>query len=152
MALKSYAKFEKKLTYGLRNDMRNFTNFHQNTWKCQKWACDGILLSKVENTWAKIHRGVMSNGTDEWWKFWKWIDLLFQNRGIWWSLTQALESLKNLNFDGGILFTKVCNVWAEKVLRSYLSWHWKPMWNLKKNWLVIWKMTWKIWRIFTKAL
>ena len=51
----------------------------------------------------------------------------------WWSLTQALESLKNLKFNGGILLTKVYNVWAKKVLRGYLSWHWKMMRNLKKN-------------------
>ena len=24
--------------------------------------------------------------------------------------------------------------------------------NLKKNWLVVWKMTWEIWQIFTRAL
>ena len=28
-------------------------NFHQNTWVCQKWYFHGILLSKVENAWAK---------------------------------------------------------------------------------------------------
>ena len=26
------------------------------------------------------------------------------------------------------------------------------MQNLKKNWLVVWKMTWGIWQIFTRAL
>ena len=47
--IKSHAKFEKKLTFGLENDMKNLANFHQNTWKCQNWDFDGILLSKVEN-------------------------------------------------------------------------------------------------------
>ena len=51
--LKSHAKFEEKLTCGLENDMRNLANFHQNTWKCQNWYFHGILLSKVENVWAK---------------------------------------------------------------------------------------------------
>ena len=49
MTLKSDAKFEEKLTCGLENDMKNLTNFHQNTWKCQKWDFDEMLLSKVEN-------------------------------------------------------------------------------------------------------
>ena len=49
MKLKSDAKFEEKLTCGLENDMKNLVNFHQNTWKCQKWDFDGMLLSKVEN-------------------------------------------------------------------------------------------------------
>ena len=31
MSLKSDAKFEEKLTCGLKNDMRNLANFHQST-------------------------------------------------------------------------------------------------------------------------
>ena len=48
--------------------------------------------------------------------------------------------------------TKVHNVWAKNVERSYLSWHWRVIQNLKKTWLVVWKMTWGIWEIFTRAL
>ena len=33
--------------------MRNLANFYQNTWKCQNWDFDGILLPRVENAWAK---------------------------------------------------------------------------------------------------
>ena len=44
MTLKSDAKFEKKLTCGLENDMKNLEKFHQST-----WGFDEILLSKVEN-------------------------------------------------------------------------------------------------------
>ena len=47
---------------------------------------------------------------------------------------------------------KIFNVWPKKVQRSYLSWHWRVMQNLKKNWLVVWKMIWGIWQIFTRAL
>ena len=36
-------------TCGLENDMMNLENFHQNTYKCQKWYFQGILLFKVEN-------------------------------------------------------------------------------------------------------
>ena len=49
MTLKSDAKFEEKLTCGLKNDMRNLANFYQSTRKCQNWDFYGILLSKVEN-------------------------------------------------------------------------------------------------------
>ena len=48
MALKSDAKFEKKLTCGLENDRRNFANFHQNTQNSRNWDFDVILLSKVQ--------------------------------------------------------------------------------------------------------
>ena len=53
MTLKSYAKFEEKLTCGLENDMRNLAKFHQNSWKCENCDFDGILFSKVENAWVE---------------------------------------------------------------------------------------------------
>ena len=46
MTLKSDAKFEEKLTCGLKNDMSNLANFHQST---QNWDFDGIPLSEVEH-------------------------------------------------------------------------------------------------------
>ena len=49
MTLESDAKFEGKLTFAFKNDMRNLGSFHQSTWKSQNWDSDGILLSKVEN-------------------------------------------------------------------------------------------------------
>ena len=48
--------------------------------------------------------------------------------------------------------TKVYIAWATKVQRSYLLRHWRDMQSLKKNWLVVWKKTSKIWHIFTRAL
>ena len=58
----------------------------------------------------------------------------------WQILTRALECLKNLHFDG-LLLTKVYNVWANKVQKSYVWWHWRLMQNFKENWLVHSKMT-----------
>ena len=58
-------------------------------------------------------------------------------------MTRALESLKNLLFNG-LLLTKLHNVWAKKVQKSYLSWQWRMMQNLKRNWLVSSKLTWGI--------
>ena len=51
-----------------------------------------------------------------------------------------------------LLLYKVYNVWPKKVPSGYLSWHGRVMTNFKKNWLMVWKMTWKIWQIFTRAL
>ena len=47
-------------------------------------------------------------------------------------LTWALESLKHLCFNW-LLVTKVYIVWATKVQRSYLSWHWRVMQILKNK-------------------
>ena len=41
------SKFGGKLTYGLKNDIKNLAHFNQN--KIQNWDSDGFLLSKVEN-------------------------------------------------------------------------------------------------------
>ena len=47
MTLKSHAKFGGKLTYGLKNDIKNLAHFNQS--KIQNWDSDGFLLPKVEN-------------------------------------------------------------------------------------------------------
>ena len=39
-----------------------------------------------------------------------------------------------LHFDG-LLLSKSCTVSAKKVQKSYLSWHWRVMQSLEKNWL-----------------
>ena len=37
MTLKCDVKFEENLTCGLRNDVRNLTNFHRSTQNSQNW-------------------------------------------------------------------------------------------------------------------
>ena len=71
----------------------------------------------------------------------------------------CFRNYKNLvNFDSSIqksqkfALAQVYNIWPKKVQRSYLSWHWRVMQNLKKNWLVVWKITWGIWQIFITTL
>ena len=71
--------------------------------------------------------------------------------GIWRIFTRVFKSFINLHFNG-FLLNKVCNVWSKKVQRIYVSWHWRVMGNLKKKWLKVWKMTWGIWKSFTRAL
>ena len=94
----------------------------------------------------------MSHDPEDWCKMWRKTDLLFQK----WQefgeiLTLALKSLKNLHFHF-LQLCKVFNVWPKKVQGRYFSWHWRVMQSLKKNWLVVWKMTWDISQIFTRAL
>ena len=71
--------------------------------------------------------------------------------GIWQIFTRALGSLTNFSFNG-LLMRKVYIVGAKKVQRSYLSWHWTIMQNLKRNWLVFSKLTWGIWLILMWAV
>ena len=61
------------------------------------------------------------------------------------------QKSKILHFDE-LLWSKSYKVSAKKVQKSYISWHWRVMQRLKKNWLVVSNITWKIWWIFTQPL
>ena len=49
MTLKSDPNFEEKLTFCLKNDMRNLMNFNSSIGKSENVYFDGIFLSKVCN-------------------------------------------------------------------------------------------------------
>ena len=52
---------------------------------------------------------------------------------------------ENLHFDG-LLLSKAYKDLDEKVQKSYVSWHWRVMQNLKKNWLLVWGIRWIVMR------
>ena len=120
--------------------------------KSKNWIFSWVLLSKVENVWAWNLQGSYVS--------WEWRMTQNVKRNclvnskvtwvIWWTLSQALENLKNLNFNE-LLLTKVYNAWAKESTDELLGIVRRLMWNLKENWLVISKMTWRIWQIFTRA-
>ena len=65
---------------------------------------------------------------------------------IWWNQKSEIW-----HFDG-LLSSKWYKVSAKKVQKSYLSWHWRMMRSLKKNWPVVSNMTWGILWSFTQPL
>ena len=153
MTLKSDTKFGETSICRFKIDIRDLKNFDLSTRKSQKFHVNGFFLNKAYIVWPKkVQRSCLS------WH-WRVIQNLEWNQlvvskltwGIWQILTWALKSLKNFHFNG-LLLNKVYIVWAKKVQRSYLSWHWRVIQNLKKNSLVVWKMTWGIWQIFTRSL
>ena len=150
MTLKSDAKFKEKLASCLENDMSNFANFHQSTWKCQNWNLDKMFLSRVENVWASnLAWSCVSQQWRETQKFKRnWLVVL---KLTWTSqiFTRALEKSKKVFcFNWLLVF---CFNWLHQSI-YYFSWHWGVMQILKKDWPVVWKKTWKIWQIFTRAL
>ena len=58
---------------------------------------------------------------------------------------------KSQNYDWWDLI-QTRKIWAQNPQRSYMSWQWRMMQNLKRNWRVISKLTWGIWRVLTRAL
>ena len=101
----------------------------------------------------KTYRRVMCNDTEEWRKIWRGIDLLFQNGHkefdeLWlehWKVSKISTLI-------GCFWPKYITFELKKLERSYVWWHWKLMQNLKENWLVLSKMTWKIWQILVHRL
>ena len=153
MRLKIDATFEEKLISYSKND-KNLVNFDLSTRNSQNFHSDWFRLCKVYNVWPKKSRGVsylswhwrvMENLKKNWLVVWK------MTWGIWQIFTRALEKSQNWDFDG-ILLSKVENVWASTLQSSYVSWQWRMMQNLKRNWLVVSKLTWGIWRILTRTL
>ena len=102
-----------------------------------------ILAKKVQRSYVLWPWRLMQNLKKNW-------SAVSKTTRIWWNLNRAFESLKNLHFHW-FLLCKVFNAWPKKV-QSYVSWYWRAMQNFKKNWLVVWKMTWGSWQIFTRTL
>ena len=66
MTLKIDAKFEGKLTYASKNDMRNSTNFNQSTFKSLKIGTFiGSFYPKQKMYELKTHRGVIGHDHEE---------------------------------------------------------------------------------------
>ena len=119
MTLKSDGKFEEKVTCALKNDMRNLVNFYQSTRKCQNWDFGPFIQSRkcvsLKFT-EEIYVMTMKNDT----KIKKELTCHFK------------IGMSNLtNFDPSTWkskkfplylapLTKVYNVWAGKVQRTYV--------------------------------
>ena len=125
----------------LTRALERHINFHFN------W----FLLSKVYILFELKKFGeVFFHDTEDWCKTWGQIDLSFQNWHeefvIFWS--GPLESLTIFTIMVSFL-SKLYIVCSTKVQRSNLSWHWRLMENMERNWLVISKLTWGIYQILT---
>ena len=133
--------------------MRNWVNFHYSTQKSEKLYIDGLFLSKAYNISAKKNWGglcVMTLKGDAKFKGKLTCGLKNNFRNL---LNFHASSWKsgNLHFDG-LLLSKAYKDLDEKVQKSYVSWHWRVMQSLKKNWLLVPKMTWGIWWILMRAV
>ena len=116
------------------------------------------ICTLVGSYWAKYilfelkkYRGVIFYDTEEWCKIWRKTDVWF---GKWQEYGKfSPEHLKIsklwLWWD---LLSKVENVWAWNLQRSSASWQWRMVQNLERNWFVVSKLTWRIWRNLTWAL
>ena len=105
-------------------------------------ACSSMInLWRDSRTCQKyITRWLTSTG-DLWFQIWREFGEFSPNH---WKVWRFL-------FDRLFLF-KVYKVWAAKIQRSYLSWHWTVMQNLNKLCLAVSKMAWEIGCTFIRAI
>ena len=147
-------KIWRGINLSFQNWLKEFDKFWPEQSKVSKiFTLMGSIWAKYILLELKKYRGVIFHKTEEGYKIWGGIDLLFQDwhkefDKFW---PECSKVSKKFPFNG-LLLSKVFIVWSKKVERNYLSWHWRVMQNLKKNWLVAWKMRWGIWQIFTRAL
>ena len=103
----------------------------------------------------KKYKIVISHITEESAKFEEKLTLGFKNdmRNLV-NFNASIGKSGNLHFESNdvLLLSITYKVSAWKVQKNYLSWHWKKIQTLKKNWLFIWKMTWGIWWTLTWAV
>ena len=176
MTLKSDTKFKEKLACSFKYDMRTFVNFHPSTQKFKIFSAMGYFCPKYMRfeqkkymSYLSWHWTVMQSLNKPWacgfknrigigrtfiraLKVWKTV--------YWWALVvntilcfskKISEELcvmtqKSGDFNG-LLLRKAYKYLDEKVQKSYVSWKWRVMQSLKKNWPLFPKMTWKIWRM-----
>ena len=112
--MESDAKFEEKLTLGLKDDMTNFINFNASPRKLENLHFDVILLSIAYNFSAKKSAEELSLITlksdpilEE-----KLTFCLKNDMRNLMNFNLSSEKSENLHFDG-IFLSKVCNVWTE---------------------------------------
>ena len=151
MTLKSDAKIKEKQTSNFKYDIRNLVNFHPTTQKFENVTLTGCFCPKYKGLRQKKYRRVIFHDTEQWCKIWISLNLAVSKLawGIGWTFIKTLKNLNICPLMGS--FCPKHNVLARKFHRNYVSWHWKVMQNLSKNWLVDWKSQ-EIWLIFMRQV
>ena len=152
MTLKGDAKFKWKLTCGFKND-KGFVYFSCEQLKVWKFAFDGFVSTKgskdldekVQKSYLSWHWRVKQSLKKNW---------LFVSKMTctsWVNCNVSSGKSENLHFHV-LLLSLAYKDSAKKLQKSYLSWHWRVIQTLKKNYFFVWKMTSEIWWILTRAV
>ena len=107
------------------------------------WTLLSFFRSKSIVFEVKNYRGYQYTGLSYWRSMQalkeKWSMVSLMTWRIWWTLPQHSKILKFALW--GTFFFQGIKCWAKQFQMSYASRHWRVMQCLKKNWLVVWKMT-----------
>ena len=152
MRMKNGAKLEEeftfvsKLTWGLwwilAWALENLNNLLFNGLPLTKLYY--VRVKKVQRSYVWWHLILTQNLNKTDFCFHKWHEefgklspeyLKVSKLGLWLSFLIQSRNFMSLKFKG-----------------SYLSWQWRMMPDWRRNWLVVSKLTWRIWQILTRAL
>ena len=102
MKLKGDAKFEEKVSFGSKNDMRNLMNFNASSGKSENLHFDVVLILSIAYKFsAKNYRRNVCHDAEKRSKLWRKTDFLFENamRNLV-NFNASSEKFENLRFDG----------------------------------------------------
>ena len=99
----------------------------------------GFFCPKYIRFELKNYGGVIFHDTEQWWKIWMKLDRVVSKLALRIAWTFIRTKSKKL-YIHGLFLSKKCNVSARKSHTNYVSWYWRVIQNIKKNWLVTWKM------------
>ena len=151
---KEWCKIWRGIDLSVQNWHEEFDEFWPEHSKISK-ICTlmGCFWPKYIMFELKKYRRVMFDGTEDWCKIWRKTDLYFlkwhEEFGKF--SPEHVRKSKNWVFSW-VLLSKVKNVWVWNLQGCYVSWEWREMQNLKKNWLVNSKLIWVTWWILSRAL
>ena len=135
MTLKSDTKFGKESTCRFKIDMRNLTNFDLSTRKSQKiFTLMGSFWAKYILFELKKYRGVIFHETEEGYKIWRGIDLLFQN---W---RKEFDKFWPENSKVSKIFTLIVSFWAKYILFELKKYR-GVIFHDTEEWCKIWRKT-----------
>ena len=144
MTMKSDTKIQEELPCRFKIDM-NLKNFDPSTRKVKTFfVLIGSLRPKYILFELQKYRGVILHDDEELCKFWRktdqWFEKDMRNLANFHQSTWKVSKLE-LWWDPFVQIRKGMNL---NLQRSYVSWQWTIMRNLKRNWLFISKLTWGI--------
>ena len=95
----------------------------------------------------------MCHGNEEWYRIWRGLGLSIQNWHDEFEQSWPEHSkISNIYTLMGCFWPKYIMFELKKVQRSYVWLHCRLMQNFNENWLVLSKITWRIWQIFVQRL
>ena len=110
------------------------------------------IWRRVDSRFQKWHEelGVMTRKVDAIFKEKRTGDLKNDIRNLV-TFHESSRKSESLDFDR-LLLSISYKVLAKEVQKIYLSWYWRAIQTLKRNWLFVWKMSWGIGWILTQAV